>query len=206
MAGVASANSRRTAAAVRRVARLYNWSVPLERQALRIAVDLADVRPSERILDVGTGTGALLRELACRGAAPAQVIGVDRSLAMLSGVRGLPVSWRLLVLADARALPFADASFDVVTLSYLLHLLKPEDRRCVLNASRNAVRPGGRIVTVTVDARLPLLRRSLDVLPVWTGLRRLDPRAEMQAAGLRPLRARYAAAGWPTLCVVAERD
>lgn len=205
MAGVASANSHQTAAAVHPVARLYNWSVPLERQALRIALDLADVQPCERILDLGTGTGALLRELASRGAAPPQVIGVDRSLAMLSGARGLPTSWPLVV-ADARALPFADATFDVIALSYLLHLLKPEDRRCVLNASRNALRLGGRIVAVTVDARLPLLRRLLGVLPAWTGLRRLDPSAEMQVAGLRPLRARYAAAGWPTLCVVAKRD
>ena len=111
-----------------------------------------------------------------------------------------------MVVADARALPFADASFDVITLSFLLHLLKSGDRARVFEATRRAVRSGGRIVTVTVDSQRPALRRLLEVLPAWTSLRRLDPRAEMQAARLRPVRARYTATGWPSLCVLAKRD
>ena len=123
---------------------------------------------------------------------------------MLSGACVLPVSWRL-VQADARALPFPDASFDVITLTYLLHLLTPDDRLRVLEASRNAVRPGGRIVALTVDARLPLLRWLSAIPPAWTGLRRLDPCAEMQTVGLRAVRVRYSANGWPTLSVLARR-
>jgi len=189
---------------LRLLVRLYNWTVPLERDALRVALELADVHRGERVLDVGTGTGALLRELARRNAGPAQVIGVDRSHAMLSGACGLPASWRLIV-ADARALPFPDGSFSVVTVSCVLHLLQPEDRTRVLGAIRRVVRPGVRVVTVTVEAQHPALRRLLGVLPAWTGLRQLDPRPEMQAAGLRPVHTRYARAGWPSLCVLAER-
>jgi ubiquinone/menaquinone biosynthesis C-methylase UbiE len=164
--------------------------VPLERGTLRVAVDLADVRPGERLLDVGTGTGALLREVARRGAGPALVIGVDRSPRMLSEVGGLPES-RRIVVADARALPFADATFDVITLVFLLHLLRSEDRAHVLDATRRALRPAGRVVSVMVESRHPALRRGLGLLPAWTGLRRLDPRADMRTAGLRPERARH---------------
>jgi ubiquinone/menaquinone biosynthesis C-methylase UbiE len=186
------------------LARLYNSSVPLERDALRLALELADVRRGERLLDVGTGTGALLRALARSDAAPAQVIGIDRSLAMLSGASGLPPAWSLVV-ADATELPFADATFDVITISYVLHLLGPLERGRVLEAVRCAMRAGGRIVTVTVDSEHPVLRRVLEVLPAWTGLRRLDPRPAMVAAGFLPIQARFARTGWPSLCVLGTR-
>ncbi|MCA1645653.1 MAG: methyltransferase domain-containing protein [Chloroflexi bacterium] len=79
----------RQAAPVHFLARLYDWSVPLERDSLQLALELADVRRGERLLDVATGTGALLRELARRNACPGPVIGVDRSHSMVSGGSGL---------------------------------------------------------------------------------------------------------------------
>lgn len=185
------------------LARLYNWSVPLEHDALQMALELGDVRRGERVLDVATGTGAMLRELARRNACPGPVIGVDRSRSMVSGASGLAAPFQLVV-ADARALPFPDASFDVISVCYLVHLLQPDDRRRVFAAVRRLVRPGGRIVMVTVDAEHPALRWLLSVLPIWTGLRRLDPRPDLETAGLRPVQARYARAGWPSLCVLAE--
>jgi len=196
-------NRVRHDARARRVARVYDWSVPLERDALRIALQLANVQRGERVLDVATGTGALLRELAQRNQSTGQVIGVDHSPSMLSGARGLPSSVRLVV-ADARALPFPSACFDVISLCYLVHLLQPGDRRRVFDAVRRVVRPGGRIVTVTVDTEQPVLRWVLGLFPSWTGLRRLDPRPDMERAGLRPIQARYTRAGWPSLCVLAE--
>ena len=196
-------NRVRFDALARRLACVYDWSVPLERDALGIALELANVQPGERVLDVATGTGALLRELARRNTSTGQVIGVDHSPSMLSGARGLPSSARLVV-ADARALPFTAASFDVVSLCYLVHLLQPGDRRRAFDAVRRVVRPGGRIVTVTVDTEQPALRWVLGLFPSWTGLRRLDPRPDMETAGLRPIQVRYTRAGWPSLCVLAE--
>ena len=196
-------NRVRNDAVARRLACVYDRSVPLERDALGIALELANVQPGERVLDVATGTGALLRELAQRNTCTGQVIGVDRSPSMLSVARGLPSSARLVV-ADARALPFPAASFDVVSLCYLVHLLQPGDRRRVFGAVRRVVRRGGRIVIVTVDTEQPVLRCVLDLFPSWTGLRRLDPRPDMERAGLCPIQARYTRAGWPSLCVVAE--
>src|SRR5882757_3389381 len=67
--------------------------------------------PGERVLDVAAGTGVSTRELARSGAV---VIGCDFSLGMLraAGSRAVP-----LVAGDALALPFADGSFDAVTIS-----------------------------------------------------------------------------------------
>ena len=45
---------------------VYDWQLPLERAALATAVELAAPRESERLLDVATGTGGLLRELSGR--------------------------------------------------------------------------------------------------------------------------------------------
>ena len=55
--------------------RLYEWQLPLERQALAAAAELAAVQPGERLLDVATGTGALPRALAARGARPGEAVG-----------------------------------------------------------------------------------------------------------------------------------
>jgi ubiquinone/menaquinone biosynthesis C-methylase UbiE len=56
----------------------------LERRALATAADLAAPAKSERLLDVATGTGGLLRELSRRSARPAEVVGIDRSTSMLA--------------------------------------------------------------------------------------------------------------------------
>ncbi len=46
--------------------------------------------------------------------------------------------------------PFPNESFDVVTAAYLLHLLDPPARRAVIAEAARVLRPGGRMVTVTV--------------------------------------------------------
>jgi ubiquinone/menaquinone biosynthesis C-methylase UbiE len=158
------------------------------------------------LLDVATGTGGLLRELAVRdGPRQAWEVGVDRSASMLAVAREhLPGDWPL-VRGDARQLRFEDGSFDVATVCYLLHLLAPGDRRRVLEEMARVLRPGGRAVTVTVEARRPVTRALLVLLPRRSGLRPLDPADEFQAAGLRPIRARFVRSGWPSLCLLGER-
>ncbi len=187
------------------LARVYDATAALERDALQAALELAEVVPSDRVLDLATGTGALLRELARRGGRPSKVIGLDRSRAMLSGAAGLPAEW-VLMAGDARALPFADATFDVVTVCYVLHLLDAEDRRRTLEETVRVVRGDGRVVVVTVDGRRPAVRWLLGKLPRWTGLHRLDPRPELEAAGLQVVRSRYPSGGWPSLCLLSQRS
>src|ERR671925_34623 len=71
-------------------ARLYQRSLWLERPALRSAVSLARATPADRLLDVGTGTGALLAMLASSPNRPERAIGLDRSGSMLAAAPPLP--------------------------------------------------------------------------------------------------------------------
>lgn len=107
----------------------------LWRMATRKA--LAPTR-GERILDLAAGTGVSTAELARDGA---WCLAADFSLGMLrSGLhRNLP-----MVAADALHLPFADASFDAVSISFgLRNVVDPDAGLAEL---ARVTRPGGRLV------------------------------------------------------------
>jgi demethylmenaquinone methyltransferase/2-methoxy-6-polyprenyl-1,4-benzoquinol methylase len=92
----------------------------------------------ETVLDLAAGTATSSMALARSGA---RVIGCDFSLGMLRVGRGKGVE---LVAGDALRLPFADASFDAVTISFGLR--NTADARDALSEMRRVTRPGGRIV------------------------------------------------------------
>ena len=182
------------------VAPVYDLQLALERPAIETALALVEPRSTDRLLDLATGTGAVLRALAERVPRPTGAIGVDASAAMLARVPTLPGGWRL-VRADAGALPFPGARFDVVTCAYLLHLLEPGARGRTLAEIGRVLAPGGRVVTVTPVA--PPTRFGALIRRV-AGSYLLDPRADLERAGFGVRAARYVRAGYPSLCVVSE--
>ena len=100
-------------------------------------------RPGQRILDIAAGTGASSVALARSGA---EVVAADFSPGMIAeGQRrhgGVPnLSF---VEADATALPFGDAEFDTVTISFGLRNVN--DPRAALAEMRRVAKPGGRLV------------------------------------------------------------
>lgn len=115
---------------------MYDLQLALERRALDAALELAAPGPGDRVLDLGTGTGGLLRRLAARPDRPREVLGVVASGAMLARAPALPVGWRLRQ-ADATRLPCPPGSYDVVSAAYLLHLLEQPARRAVLDEARH---------------------------------------------------------------------
>lgn len=177
-------------------------------------IGLLAPRREETLLDVATGPAVLLAELARTPSPPRRACGIDGSPEMLSLAPALPESWWLSV-ADATELPFADESFDVVTASYLLHLLSADDRTRVIEEIGRVLRPTGRVGTITVaPPRGPLsaaltapvriaARRSRGRL---VGLRSMDPAPELAAAGLPELARRRTVRGYPSLCLVAGRE
>jgi ubiquinone/menaquinone biosynthesis C-methylase UbiE len=190
----------------------YDRQLWLERGAVRRAVELLAPRDGERILDVGTGTGEVLRQLA-RHPGRLQAIGVDQSAEMLARVPELPVGWSVGV-ADARRLPFADGAFDAVTAAYLLQVLPVPDVSGAVGELLRVLRPGGRLVTVTpsIPPRGPrrLLGSTLDGLAKrrpsrYGGLRALDPRAALEQAGFEVAAVGWSLRGYPSLCVLARR-
>lgn len=182
-----------------RAAERYDRQAWLERSSLRTALDLLAPVPSAAMLDVGTGTGLLLAELARRPLRPATVVGIDPSPAMLAHVGPLPDGWTVQQ-ADGRALPFANDAFDLVSATWVLHVLDAADRRAVLGEIARVLRPGGRLIVVTPSSRALGL---LSGLERFAGLRALDPRPDLVVAGLPPLATRRDRRGYPAVVVLS---
>lgn len=112
------------------------------------ALAAADLKPGERVLDVGTGTGNAAVAALRRGGV--HLLGVDPSARLLSVARrraadlGLPAEFRR---ASATALPVPDASQDLV-LSVFAVIFEPNGPAAVAELVR-VTRPGGRIVLTT---------------------------------------------------------
>ena len=192
-----------------RLAFAYDRQLALERPALRCLLELLDVGVDEPLLDVGTGTAGLLRELERRGRRPARAIGVDESPEMLERAPPLPLGWELLA-AEARRLPFDAASFHVVTAAYLLHVLDARARAQVLGEIHRVLRPGGRLGVITfAPPRRRLLWPGLRAISAASGplagLRPLDPGPPLVAAGFELRARRQVRRGYPSLCVLARR-
>jgi demethylmenaquinone methyltransferase/2-methoxy-6-polyprenyl-1,4-benzoquinol methylase len=116
------------------------------------AVDLAQVKPGDRVLDVATGTGDLAVELSRRGA---EVVGCDFSESMLALAREKAPSLRF-EWADALALPYSDGEFAAATVGFGARNFSDLERG--LAEMARVVRPGGRIVVleITTPQRPPL--------------------------------------------------
>ncbi|GAB4294337.1 MAG: bifunctional demethylmenaquinone methyltransferase/2-methoxy-6-polyprenyl-1,4-benzoquinol methylase UbiE [Roseovarius sp.] len=123
-------------------------------------------RPGQRLLDVAGGTGDIaFRFLRRAGRAHATVL--DLTEAMLAAGRrraeaeelGDRLAW---VVGDAMALPFADASFDVYTVSFGIRNMTDPQR--VLHEAFRVLRPGGRLMVLEFS-QVPndLLRRVYDL-------------------------------------------
>jgi ubiquinone/menaquinone biosynthesis C-methylase UbiE len=100
-----------------------------------------------KILDVGCGTGRTLHQL-WRSDPSHRLHGVDLSPAYVRAARKRleAVGELTLAVENAEALPWADATFDVVTSVYMFHELPRNARRNVLREMLRVVRPGGLIV------------------------------------------------------------
>jgi demethylmenaquinone methyltransferase/2-methoxy-6-polyprenyl-1,4-benzoquinol methylase len=113
----------------------------LWRRAVARAVD---ARPGELVLDLAAGTGTSSAAFAQSGAA---VVACDFSFGMLQvGVErhGQTAGGVTFVAGDALRLPFADESFDAVTISFGLRNVADVDQ--ALAELRRVTRPGGRVL------------------------------------------------------------
>ncbi|MBI1875372.1 MAG: ubiquinone/menaquinone biosynthesis methyltransferase [Acidobacteria bacterium] len=112
-------------------------------------VDRADLAAGSRVLDAAAGTGDIAFECARRGA---RVVGLDITRRMVELARQkspTDASGPRFLVGDMMAMPFRDASFDVVTTGYGLRNV-PEIAVAVRELAR-VLRPGGQLLSLDFD-------------------------------------------------------
>lgn len=174
----------------------------LWRTATRRALDL---RPGERVLDLAAGTGVSTAELSRSGA---WCVATDFSQGMLRAGRHRRVP---MVAGDAMALPYADAAFDAVTISFGLRNVADID--VALAEMARVTRPGGRLTVcefstpVLAPLRTVYMEYLMKALPQVATAVSSNPDAYVYLAesirawpDQQGLAERIAAAGWSQVC------
>lgn len=132
-------------------------------------LDLAEVKPGERVLDVATGTGIVARLAAARVGAEGKVTGTDVNEGMLAVAAATgpdDVEWRS---ADALSLPFPDGGFDLVTCQQGLQFVT--DRPAAVREMHRVLAPEGRVAVAVWRAIevTPAFVAMVDVLDRYVG-------------------------------------
>jgi len=123
----------------------------------RRALLLGDLRPGERVLDLGCGAG---RFVAALRAAGADAVGVELAEGALERARRNVPGADLRAVADDGAIPLEDQSVDLVWCSEVLEHVP--DTAGLLSEIRRVLRTGGRLLATTPSHDLP--RRALIAL------------------------------------------
>jgi ubiquinone/menaquinone biosynthesis C-methylase UbiE len=197
-----------------RLAPVYElWARLTEARPRRRVLELAEPGPAEAVLEVATGTGVQLVNLARRNP-QGRTAGVELAEGMLRRTRARLHKAGLdrveLLQADARELPFPDASFDLVVNSYMLDLLPRDDIPRVLAELRRVLKPGGRLVLSNMTKGEVRRHRIWDALYARGIVLTANCRGVLAAPVLRELdfadvRREYVAqAGFPTEIVTAR--
>jgi len=127
-------------------------SLGQDRYWRKIVARAVGAGPGQLVLDLAAGTGTSSRVFTAAGA---RCVACDFSLGMLQVGARRPASGLRFVAGDALALPFADAAFDAVTISFGLRNVA--DTGQALAELLRVTRPGGRLV-VCEFSKLPVAR------------------------------------------------
>lgn len=133
----------------------------------RFTIETSGVRPGQRVLDLAGGTGDLAARFSRRVGRGGQVVLCDINASMLDVGR-----CRLLdagitgnvcyAQANAEALPFADSSFDCVSMAFGLRNVT--DKQAALGSIFRVLRPGGRALILEFsEPTLPGLKPVYDL-------------------------------------------
>jgi demethylmenaquinone methyltransferase / 2-methoxy-6-polyprenyl-1,4-benzoquinol methylase len=129
----------------------------------RFAIDQLQLRPGEKVLDLASGTGDLIRLMKPLVGDNGFVLHTDINAAMLAEGRNRLLDDGVLTpttQCNAEALPFADKSFDAVTIAFGLRNVTHKDR--ALKEMHRVLRVGGRALVLEFSKPNPLLKAPYD--------------------------------------------
>lgn len=135
----------------------------LHRVWKRFAVSQLQLRKGDRVLDLASGTGDLIRLMASQVGPSGFVLHTDINAAMLAEGRNNLLDHGIAVpttQCNAEALPFADRSFDAVTIAFGLRNVTHKDR--ALAEMYRVLRPGGRALVLEFSRPNALLKAPYD--------------------------------------------
>lgn len=151
-----------------------------EQHAKQLGLQLLEARAGQRILHAGVGTGVEQRILQQSSAPGGLVVGYDLSRGMLELTRARAST--PVCEGDIARLPFATHSVERLFSAYLLDLIPSEELPGILAEFRRVLRPGGRIVLVSLTEGIDL--RSRLFVTGWKLVFRRNPQ---RLGGCRPL-------------------
>ncbi|TAL32643.1 MAG: methyltransferase domain-containing protein [Spirochaetes bacterium] len=193
------------------MSRAYFLFAPLEKKARMRGIELARIQPGDNVLEVAVGIGHSFLEIMKRVGRTTTVQGVDLTPAMLEKTRRLVTSKGYtnfeLRECDARHLPFADETFDVLYNSYMLDLIPIADFSVALNEFRRVLKKNGRLVLVNFskkDSAPVVLEKLYKLSPaLWGGCRPVIMESYAVNAGFKNVKREYPGTIFPSEIVAA---
>ena len=147
------------------LSRIYDWLASSEKRFIRLGLALLHPQPGERILEIGFGTGYAQQNIA-QSVKNGLSAGLDISIGMgRVAQRRLSRAGLLdqvdLVRSDTLPIPCQEGVFDGIYTSFTLELFDSPLIPEVLNEIRRVLKPGGRLVVVSLskDQQLGLIGR-----------------------------------------------
>ena len=138
-------------------------SLGLHRVWKAYTIAVAAPKVGDRVLDVAGGTGDLARALARKVGASGMVVLSDINASMVTEGRARLIDEGQLLptlLCDAERIPFANGTFDLVTVAFGLRNMTHKDR--ALAEMRRVLRPGGRLLVLEFSKVAEPLRKPYD--------------------------------------------
>jgi ubiquinone/menaquinone biosynthesis C-methylase UbiE len=116
--------------------------------------ELAGLRPGDRVVEVGCGTGHLLADIAAITGPDGCVLGVEPQPVLADRARERTAQYRAVTVhtGSAETLALPDGSVDAVLAQTVLIHLSPSVREAALVEAFRVLKPGGRIVSADQDA------------------------------------------------------
>ena len=140
-------------------------SLGIHRLWKRLAIDMANIQPGQRVLDLAGGTGDLTLLIAPKVGPQGRVVLSDINNAMIRTGRARLLDKGIVgnveyVQADAERLPFPDNSFDCITMGFGLRNVT--HKQTALDSMYRVLKPGGRLLILEFSRPAALLRPAYD--------------------------------------------
>ncbi len=135
---------------------IYSKTVaPMEWEYHLMALDQANIQPSEKVLEVAVGPGLTAVEIAGRIGKETPFHGMDISTGMLAlteqRLRENGFSQFILKEGNASQIPFPSNTFDVLYNGYMLDLIPEGEMPGILAEFKRVLKPGGRMILLNMS-------------------------------------------------------